>query len=236
MGAARIQAPTRASPLPVAATVPTLRGMSDTAETESRLVAALWQVVAAHGWEGLTMARVAAASGLSLAELRRRCPSRLHLLRLHGLAMDRAALEGSEFGGSSPRDRLFDALMRRIDAMQPHRAGIVRLLEELRRDPLLALLLLAELPGSMSWMLEAAGIATGGLPGLLRVQGTTGVWLATIRAWLKDDSQDLGRTMAALDRALDQAERVARTLRLGPGTAPVASGHNDIIAASQQKL
>ncbi len=197
--------------------------MSDTTtDPELRLVAAFWQVVALHGWHGLTMRRVAAASGLSIAELRRRCPSPLDLLRLHGRVMDLAVLEGTVadqggLDGGLTRDRLFDVLMRRIDAMQPHRAGIVRLLEDLRRDPLLALLLLWELPRSMAWMLEAAAVRTSGLDGLLRVNGLTGVWLATIRAWMQDESPDLGPTMAALDRALDRAEQVARTIRLDSG-------------------
>lgn len=194
--------------------------MSDTtSDPELRLVAGFWQVVALHGWHGLTMRRVAAASGLPMAELRQRCPTPLDLLRMHGRVMDRSVLEGTVAGqggldGGLARDRVFDVLMRRIDAMQPHRAGIIQLLEDLRRDPLLALLLLWELPRSMAWMLEAAEVGTAGLQGLLRVNGITGVWLMTVRAWMRDETADLGPTMAALDRALDRAEQIARTFRL----------------------
>ncbi len=189
-------------------------------DTETKLVAALWQVVATHGWQGLTMHRLAVAAGVPLADIRRQVPSRLHLLKLHGRAMDATALAGGAIEQhGSPRDRVFDVLMRRIDAMQPHRAGLLRLFQDVKRDPLLGLLLLAELPCSMAWMLESAGLSPAGLPGLLRVNGTTAVWLATIRAWAQDETQDLAPTMAALDKALDQAERVARTLRLRPDDA-----------------
>jgi hypothetical protein len=78
-------------------------------------------------------------------------------------------------------------------------------------------LLLAELPRSMAWMLEAAELDGSGLAGLARRKGLTAVWLATLRAWARDDTRDLGPTMAALDRALDRAEQVARSLRLDPG-------------------
>jgi ubiquinone biosynthesis protein COQ9 len=37
-----------------------------------------------------------------------------------------------------------------------------------------------------------------------------------VRSWAEDESEDLGTTMAALDRVLDRAEQVARTLRLLP--------------------
>ena len=195
--------------------------MSETHETDSRLVAGLWQVVAAHGWSGLSMRRVANAAGIAAAEIRRRCPTPCDLLALHGKVMDQAVLEGTVPGApvdtNTPRDRIFDVLMRRIDAMQPHRAGILRLFEDVRQDPLLALPLLAGLPKSMAWMLEAAGLGAGGLAGLVRANGLGLVWLATIRAWKDDDTADLGPTMAALDRALDRAGQVARTLRLEPG-------------------
>ena len=111
--------------------------MTDTIdETESRLLGGFWQVVAAHGWQGVTLRRLAAAAGLPAATIRVRCPGGPRdLLALHGRAMDAAVAAGTVPGqGGTPRDRLFDVLMRRIDAMQPHRAGVVRLLEELRGD------------------------------------------------------------------------------------------------------
>jgi ubiquinone biosynthesis protein COQ9 len=192
--------------------------MSETAmDPDARLVAGLWQVVARHGWDGLTMRRVSAASGVALAELRRRCPTPMHLLALHGRVVDAQVLEGTvPSPGDTLRERLFDVLMRRIDAMQPHRRGILRLMDEALADPFLALTLASALPRSMAWMLEAAQIGTNGFAGALRANGLVGVWLYTARAWARDDTEDLGATMAALDRALDRAEQAARTLGLGP--------------------
>ena len=193
--------------------------MSESAtDSDARLVAGLWQVVAKHGWDGLTMRRVSTASGVSLAELRRRCPTPMHLLALHGSVTDRQVLEGTvaDTGGDTPRERLFDVLMRRVDALQPHRSGVLRLLDDMAGEPVLALAILAGLPGSMAWMLEAAQIGTNGFAGALRANGLVGVWLYTARAWARDNTEDLGATMAALDRALDRAEQAARTLGLGP--------------------
>ena len=201
--------------------------MSETAttSTDAQLVAGLWRVVARHGWDGLTMRRVSAASGVSLAELRRRCPTPSVLLALHNRVVDQQVLEGTvPDTGDTPRERLFDVLMRRVDALQPHRRGVLRLLDEALTDPVLALALFSGLPRSMAWMLEAARIGTDGFAGALRANGLAAVWLYTLRAWARDNTEDLGPTMAALDRALDRAEQTARTLGLGPADRAGAEG------------
>jgi AcrR family transcriptional regulator len=191
---------------------------------EDALVAALWRVIATHGWPGLTMGRLASEAAVPMATLRDRFPSRLDPLILHGRRVDHAVLAGTIPGqGGAARDRLFDVLMRRLDAMQPHRAGILRFLRDMRRDPSLAVLLGPQLSLSMRWMLDAAEIDGNGGRRRAMSLGLVGVWLATVRAWAEDESEDLGPTMAALDRALDRAEQVARTLRLLPDAAPEPS-------------
>jgi ubiquinone biosynthesis protein COQ9 len=189
-----------------------------TETNDDALVAALWRVIAEHGWPGLTMGRLAAESGVSLAELRERFPSRLDALILHGKRVDHAVLAGTVPGqGGAARDRLFDVLMRRLDAMQPNRAGILRFLRDMRRDPSLAALLGPQLSLSMRWMLDAAEIGGDGCRRRAISLGLVGVWLAAVRAWAEDESEDLGTTMAALDRALDRAEQIGRSFRILPG-------------------
>lgn len=182
---------------------------------DTTIIGGFWQVVALRGWHGVTMARVAAESGTSLAALRGRFATPLDLLRLHARMADQAVLAGTITGqGGTARDRIFDVLMRRLDTMQPHRAGIERLLDDVKRDPFLALFLGPRMLRAMGWMLEAAEMDSSFPSGAWRAPGLAVVWLATVRAWRSDDSPDLGATMAALDRALDRAEGIARSLRL----------------------
>ena len=64
----------------------------------------------------------------------------------------------------------------------------------------------------MAWMLAAAGIPATGRRGLLRAQGLALVWARVMRTYLDDDDPGLARTMAALDKRLREAERVAMRL------------------------
>ena len=70
-----------------------------------------------------------------------------------------------------PRERLFDVLMRRLEAMAGERAAIRSLLRSAMIDPPLALALNSITVRSQQWMLAAAGIDAAGPGGMVRAQG-----------------------------------------------------------------
>jgi ubiquinone biosynthesis protein COQ9 len=185
---------------------------------DAALTEALFRVVADHGWRGVTPGRLAAASGLAAAEIVGRFPSRLGLLRLWAdVIMDQVA-QGTVAGqGGTPRDRLFDVLMRGLDALAPYRPGLKRLMTEMVTDAVLAGALAPLFQRSMERMLDASEIDSGGLKGRLRAAGLTVVWIRAVNVWSKDDSEELGPTMAALDRALERAAQAARSFGLADG-------------------
>jgi hypothetical protein len=174
-----------------------------------RALVAAWMALAADGGRQFpSVAAAAREAGLPLERARARFPSRTSVLMRFGRLADQAALTGAASDGSV-RDRLFDMIMRRIDVLQAHRAGVLAVLRMLPAEPPLALLLAAAGERSMRWLLDAAGVPSAGVAGALRVRGLLAVWLWTVRAWQSDESVDLSTTMAALDRALGQAERAA---------------------------
>ncbi len=198
----------------------------DNAEFDSALVASAFSLAAERGWSAVSVAQAARDADLPLDRARRRFPARCVVLLRFGSQADQAALELATNEGS-PRDRLFDMLMRRIDFLQRHRTGVLALLRHLPADPPLALALAAANLCSMGWMLEGAGIASRGPHGQLRRKALLAVWLWTLRAWQRDDSEDLSATMAALDLALLRAEQAetwlsGRQAAASPGPLPEA--------------
>jgi AcrR family transcriptional regulator len=177
------------------------------ADPEERLVEAALDLAARHGWRRTGLSEIAAEAGLPLGEAYALHRSKPAILDAFMRRIDAAVLAGvAEEDDESPsRDRLFDVLMRRYDALRPHRDGLRAVLRDSVGDPL-ALLAVPGLLRSMAWMLEAAGIGTGGWRGRLRVQLLAGLYLSVLRVFLEDDSADLARTMAALDRRLRRGE------------------------------
>ena len=194
--------------------------MDDT-EFDKALVAAAFMQAGLTGWGSLSVVEAAQSAGLKLDEARARFPGPEAVLMRFGLIADQAALAEPPTEPRA-RDRLFDLIMRRFDVLQAHRDGMVALLQYLPANPALTLALGGGTLRSMGWLLEAAGIPATGFRGRLRANGLVGVWLYTLRAWRDDQSADLAGTMAALDKALDQAARLSSMFGLatdGPDTA-----------------
>jgi ubiquinone biosynthesis protein COQ9 len=180
---------------------------------DSTLITAAFRLAAEQGWSKVNAVSAARAAGLPLAKARARFPSRASILLRFGAQADRQALEDAASEGPV-RDRLFDLLMRRIDTLQANREGVRALLRALPGDPPTALLLACASQRSMRWMLQAAGVDAYGPKGEIQIRGLMAVWLWAVRAWEKDNSEDLSHTMAAVDTALGRAEGLAAWLNV----------------------
>ncbi len=198
---------------------------------DTALVTAAFRIAADQGWRNVNVVAAARAAGLPLDEARARFPSRSSILLRFGRLADQAALKDAPSEGPI-RDRLFDLLMGRFDALQAHRSGVKALLRALPTEPPTALLLACATRTSMRWLLQAAGVTATGPRGALQVRGLVAVWLWGVRAWQRDESDDLSATMAAVDAALGRADRVASWLsgsvRSTPPPPPAAPGAGEI--------
>jgi ubiquinone biosynthesis protein COQ9 len=176
------------------------------------LIGAAFAQAAELGWRHVSVVGAARAAGLELTRVRARFSGRATLLLRFGRIADQAALAGVANEGSV-RDQLFDLIMRRIDVLQEHRAGVLALLHALPCEPQTAMLLACATRRSLRWLGQTAGVELSGLRGELKLRGLVAVWLWTLHARERDDSTDLSATMAALDTALGRAEQAARWLR-----------------------
>ncbi|TVR97017.1 MAG: TetR family transcriptional regulator [Rhodospirillales bacterium] len=198
--------------------------MPTASDPADRLVAAARQLLPARGWRRLTLAEVAAEAGVSLLDAYQTFPTKADLLAGFIVQTDRHALAGGPAELTEPvRDRLFEVVMRRFDALVPHKPAVAAVLRDLPADPLTALLVAPRFATAMAWLLEAAGLSSSGLTGAVRVKGLALIYLTTLHTWLDDDSADMARTMAHLDQALRRSEMVVRLLPGMADTAPATA-------------
>jgi AcrR family transcriptional regulator len=179
-----------------------------------KVIAAFLALLAEKPVEQIGLAEIATEASVSLAQLRGEFASPLSIYAAHLKTIDQAVLAGEagDMADEPARERLFDVLMRRLEALAPHRDAVRSLLRSATRNPPLALALNGLAVRSQQWMLAAAGIPASGPRGMVRAQGLALLFGSVLRTWTRDDDPGLARTMAALDRALGRGQRFAGLL------------------------
>lgn len=176
-------------------------------------ITAALSLAALQGWRRTNLSDIAAEAGLSLAELHAQYRSKHEILVAWMARVDAEMLAALDPGEAkeSHRDRLFSVIMRRLDALERHKLAVRSILRDVACDPAEAVALgLCAAPRSLVWMLEAAGLESTGLRGRLRLKGLGLIYAQALQTWLSDDSADLAKTMATLDRALQRAAAIWR--------------------------
>jgi len=182
------------------------------------IMARALELAALQGWRHTTLGDIAAAADLTLGEVLAIYRSKASIVSAFARATDAEVLAGGDgdLAEQPPRDRLFDVMMRRFDALGPHKDAVRSMIGAALGDPVSALCGAILLRRSMALMLEAAQIGASGMAGIVRIKGLAAIYLAVMRVWLNDDSEDMAATMAALDKRLGQAESLLALCRL-PG-------------------
>ena len=178
-------------------------------DQRAAIIAATLQLIAKRGWRDVTLRGIATEAAVPFAQLYAAFPTKAAIVSAFLADIDRRVLDGVEDTqdpDETVRDRLFDTMMRRYDALRPHRDAVAALAEGLARDPLAALALRPALMRSMAVVLEASGLTAEGLVGALRQKSLAALHAVVLRTWLRDDSADLGKTMVALDSRLKALE------------------------------
>ncbi|WP_350335052.1 TetR/AcrR family transcriptional regulator [Coralliovum pocilloporae] len=192
-----------------------------TKKTRTAVIKAFLALLGDGGWEAANRWAIAERAGIDLATLRDAYGSRLDILADFTAEIDQKVLSDldADMDEEPARDRLFDVLIKRLELLEDGKPAIRALMDAARADLALAARFNRLSLRSMSWMLTAAGIETRGRRGALKTQGLVIGYSRVVSTWLDDDDPGLARTMAALDRMLEQGDTALRRMDRMSGVA-----------------
>lgn len=170
-----------------------------------RAAEALVALAEERPWRFVALRDVAEKIETPLADLYALAPGKVQLLEHLSTLYDRSALATAANPSDDPHDRLFDAVMARIEVMEPHREALIGIVRDAGL-PALA----RHFPRTARALLEAAGIEA--TPP--RLAAMTLVWARICQVW-RDDQGALNRTMAEVDKRLKQMREQLGRLRAG---------------------
>jgi AcrR family transcriptional regulator len=164
------------------------------------------------GWTAVTLRDIAEKAGVKLSALYRVAPQKGAVVDALSRRLDQAALRAVEVEATGDRvERLFEATMARLEAMEPNRFAILAMAQS---EGLLRARMALRLAATAQALLEGAGVDTSGRQGAVRVLAMITVWTRVLSVW-RDDEGALNRTMAEIDKRLKQMRQ--RLARVGAG-------------------
>ena len=177
----------------------------DTSIIDQGLRAAL-ELAAEKPWASLTLGEIALRADLTLNDFHG-IATRETLADAVDAHFDRAMSAEGVASDDLPRERLFEVIMLRFEAMEEFRDGLKSLFSYRETAPDHLVRLPAARAASARWALASAGLDDdSGGPLSLKVLAIAFVIARTERAWRKETSGDFALTMAALDKSLRAAE------------------------------
>lgn len=190
------------------------------------IIEALMELAGERVWDDVTITDIATRANISLADFRDAFPSKGAVLAAFSRKIDRIVLDGTtgDLMGEPAKERLFDVLMRRLDALAPYKLGLEGVFDWVSRAPMAAASINRLEVNSMRFMLEAAGIESEGPVGAIKLQGLVLLWAQALRTWFRDDDPGLAQTMALLDKQLTRGGKfVSRAEDVNRLTSPLLS-------------
>ncbi|MBN07854.1 MAG: hypothetical protein CMM45_08485 [Rhodospirillaceae bacterium] len=166
-------------------------------------------------WDRISLADIAAEARMPEDDFRALFPTKLSLLEAYGREVDeRVETRGKTISmDEHMKDRLFEAIMIRLDILGVHKDAVASIIRAtLRGNPKTIAAGASALRRAMAQLLDLCGEPSGGLCRQFKVRALGLIYFYVLRIWLADDTSDIGKTMAALDKALTRAETIINSL------------------------
>ncbi|MDD3287542.1 MAG: hypothetical protein PHX43_00855 [Alphaproteobacteria bacterium] len=169
-----------------------------------KLCAAAVKLASQKAWEEITISQIAKTAKVPLKQAAELYSETEEILPSLMEATDKRVKKtvGIRDKNESAHDRLFEIFMARFDDLQKNRKSAISISNACRKDPRLARIMLKSQWNSMREILLMAGIDDDGSKKILQVCSLVVVYNLTIYRWLNDETEDMAKTMAALDRGL----------------------------------
>lgn len=179
-----------------------------TDQTKSIAAAAI-ALAEKRGWGGVSFKDVARTAKCGTDDVTALFPDVWAIILWHLERIEeRVRLDVEEHLGQDWRDNLMEIVMLRFECAQEHRAAWTSLPEAFRKKPKKLRHFLRPFYKTMRRMLALSGLPKQQINPLLTA-ALGGVYLSLIHVWMEDDTKDLAKTMAAIDKRIGIIETLA---------------------------
>ena len=166
--------------------------------------------IAKDGWIKFSLLQFSKTQKISIKDLKIFFRNKDHILERFSKMIDfkvESNIDIEEMKNTSKKDNLFELIMLRLEVMQTYKVALRNILSSAKEQPIILKKLSKNIINSLDFYLELSLYYDDTPVDFLKKNAIFIVYSLTFRVWLNDESDDLSKTMAELDKFLSMADK-----------------------------
>ena len=183
--------------------------MNNSIETENKYIKKGFDLINDIGWEEFSLEKLSTKEKIPINDLKVFFKCKNSIVDKFSRMIDKnieSKLRIDDFKDSSKKDILFELIMMRFDEMEGFKGSLVKILDVSKNKPLLISIITKNVMNTMDFFLELSDSYNNYAFDFLKKNFLFFIYSITFKTWLSDDTEDLSKTMAELDKLLSTAE------------------------------
>ena len=183
--------------------------MKNSSETEKNYIKKGFDLINDIGWDKFSIEKLSTKENIPVRDLKVFFKCKYSIVDKFSIMIDKnieSKLRLEDFKDSSKKDILFELIMMRFDEMEEFKSSLAKILDVSKNKPLLASIITRNVMNTMDFFLELSNSYSNYAFDVLKKNFLFLIYSITFKTWLSDNTEDLSKTMAELDKLLSTAE------------------------------
>ena len=183
--------------------------MKNSSETEKNYIKKGFGLINDIGWDKFSIEKLSTKENIPVRDLKVFFKCKYSIVDKFSIMIDKnieSKLRLEDFKDSSKKDILFELIMMRFDEMEEFKGSLAKILDVSKNKPLLASIITRNVMNTMDFFLELSNSYSNYAFDVLKKNFLFLIYSITFKTWLSDNTEDLSKTMAELDKLLSTAE------------------------------
>ena len=179
------------------------------------LIKKSFELVSEIGWENFNLKLLAEKNKFELDDIKTIFKTKSSVLKEFSIMIDEEVVNSinqNDFIDNPVKDNLFEIIMMRFEKLKPYKNGILKILNSAKKNPLILKKVSRQLFSSLDFFLEVSNAKDNFLFDKFKLSALFVIYSYVFNIWLKDDSDEMSKTMAELDSLLSKSEIIVKKL------------------------
>jgi len=190
--------------------------MNNSIDIEKKYIKKGFNLINDIGWDKFSVEKLSTKENIPVKDLKVIFKCKYSIVDKFSRMIDKSIeskLRIQDFRDSSKKDILFELIMMRFDEMEEFKGSLAKVLDASKNKPLLISIITQNVMNTMDFFLELSNSYNNYAFDVLKKNFLFLIYSITFKTWLSDNTEDLSKTMAELDKLLSTAENFQQKVR-----------------------